>query len=116
MAKRDDPLADWMADLPPEFVTCRDLGHSWRPWRAWNDTDEREYVQILRCSRCKTNRTRSIDYRGGRGSNRYSYPDDYQAPKGHGLLGQDGRADLRLLAIQRFIEQAGDTGPAKDAR
>jgi len=107
MAKRrGDPLNDWMTHLPQEFVTCRDLGHSWVPYRAWRDSKEREYVQVLRCSSCRTERHRRIDYRGNRSGNSYEYPDDYTAPAGTGVLSAGGRADLRLLAIQRFIEDS----------
>lgn len=113
-AKSD--VSTWAADLPPEWLLCRDLGHLWQPWQAWHDKAAREYTQVLRCGRCEVERVRSLDYRGQRTGGHYNYPDGYLAPAGSGFLSQDGRADIRLLSFLRLLDEDDEVGARRQRK
>lgn len=97
---------DWASALDHRFLMCRTLRHVWAPTRVLTERDGRHLVftQVLTCSRCETERLWKIDDRGHVVSSSYSYPDGFTAPAGSGFLDEDGRADLRLLAVTRLAD------------
>lgn len=122
MARKTSDVTTWAEGLPPEFLACRDMGHAWRSWRAWKDTRARCFVQVLRCERCRTERERELSLRGERLSQTYRYPEttegeaSYLAPKGSGAFTSEGRADLRLLSLERLVGEQDQAPPADLAR
>lgn len=101
-------VAAWADELPDKFLTCRDMGHQWRPHSARWDSKERAYVRVLRCGRCKTDRVQVIDAYGGIVSGSYDYPDGYTAPSGTGRINGDGRSALRLTSTLRLVSRFGE--------
>lgn len=90
------------ADLPENFLLCREMGHNWRPWAAQWSPQEQCYERILRCTRCKTERHQTLTNRGGVVTSHYQYPEGYQH-KGFGRISGEGRDLLRLESITRAI-------------
>lgn len=109
-------ISEWVETLSPEQLLCRDLGHTWTPYRAWRDVSNHEYVQVLRCNRCHAERQRHLDFRGQRVSQSYSYEDGYLAPKGSGAFTASGRAELRLISIERLVADTNAMDAATDER
>jgi hypothetical protein len=88
--------------MTPEFVACRDYGHSWKPFTAtWNPTF-RYYESQLKCQRCNTVRTRFIGPQGQRAGGRYDYVDGYTI-KGLGFLSVDDRDHIRLASMLNLV-------------
>lgn len=95
-------LTGAIKQLQPEFVQCRDWGHSWRPFTARWIQNMNHYESILRCARCETERVRFIGKRGEILGSKYDYQDGYQM-KGSGVLSTSDRDQIRLASI-RIIE------------
>lgn len=90
-----------ISQLRPEYVQCRDFGHSWRPFTARWITSGNYYEQIFRCGRCETERFRYLGSRGQILSSKYDYADGYQMI-GAGYLSSGDRDHIRLASIRQF--------------
>jgi hypothetical protein len=64
----------------PDFVVCRDVGHTWREQEKHIDDDGLH--RTLRCSRCTMRRVEIITRFGALAYRNYERPDDYLMPKG----------------------------------
>lgn len=93
--------------LPEEFVSCRDVGHTWRQFRVIRVRGG--YNRDLFCPTCKTNRHEFISRTGEKLSTSYTYPDGYQF-KGMGRIQGDGRNVLRLESVVRVLDKAISAG------
>jgi hypothetical protein len=114
--RRRTDVHDWASQLDHRFLMCRTLRHVWAPTRVLMEREGRRlvYVQVLTCSRCETERVWRIDDRGHVVGSSYAYPDGFAAPAGSGFLDEDGRADLRLLAVTRLADAAAVQADARD--
>lgn len=91
-------IEEAVAQMTPEFIACRDYGHSWQPFTVnWNPAD-RYYQQQLKCGRCRTLRTRFLGPHGERGGGRYEYAEGYVI-SGLGFLSTSDRDRIRLASM-----------------
>lgn len=99
----------WARDLDERALACRTMRHAWAPFRAFSSREGRRvtFTAVYRCGRCETDRHVKIDDRGYVLSSSYSYTDGYLAPPGV-RLGEDGRAELRLLSFSRLLDTIAD--------
>jgi hypothetical protein len=96
-------LSAWTTGLPDAYLTCRDMGHTWRPFTAqWVPADNC-YTRTLRCGRCQTERYQVIGPDGLVLAGQYNYAEGYTAPAGTGRLDTVGRGELRLESVLRLI-------------
>jgi|SRR6478735_8709888 len=105
--KRKAPISDtglskWAQQLEPEQLLCRDLGHTWKPSRVFKGKLN-SFIQVLRCTQCKALRRREINRYGQVLGASYTYPEGYLAPTGVFATSSDGRSQLRLLSLQRMM-------------
>lgn len=100
-------IDEWAERLPDAYLTCRDMGHTWRPFRAEWHPEENAYWRSLRCSRCRTERAQWISSTGHIAhGNAYTYPEGYTAPPGAGRMDGGGRDAIRLHSVLRTIEKS----------
>jgi hypothetical protein len=100
-------FGEWVEDLSPAFLGCRDFGHVWRAITAGWDAEHNSFVRTQRCQRCKTNRTQYVGRDGTiDGGNKYEYPEGYKTPAGSGLWDRDQRAVVRLASTLKMIRDA----------
>lgn len=99
-----DDVRLWAGELPPSFVMCRDLGHTWKPYTVRFDRELNSYERVLRCPRCQTERSQSMSMSGLILSNHYTYPDGYQVPAGSGRIDQQGRGIIRITTTLASLE------------
>jgi hypothetical protein len=104
----DSAAADWIGDLPPTFLACRDMGHAWRPQTASFESAARQYRRVLRCQRCKADRVQYLSMRGHVESTHYVYPDGYTRPAGAEFGPYDSamRDVVHLTAVTRLVEDS----------
>lgn len=107
VAKRRVPAAakaitSWAEQLVPQQLLCRDLGHNWKPSRVFPAKNS-GFVQVLRCTQCRALRRRVIGRDGQILGAAYTYPDGYLAPTGVFATSADGRSQLRLVSLQRML-------------
>lgn len=100
-------IEGWAAELPTEFVECRDstLSHRWASNGADFDRRQFRYVRFIRCDRCGTEKQLFIDPKGyivGRRSAKY--PSGYLRPAGSGHLTKEENAALRIESVLRGID------------
>lgn len=95
-----EPTARAIAEIPTDYLQCRDFGHAWQPYTA--RLAGAEYLSVIRCMRCGTERTRRIGQRGQVLATDYHYADGYQI-HGLGRLTGTDRDMLRLASVQRLI-------------
>lgn len=89
-----------IADMPIEFVECRDMNHSWRRFSARWMASEHHYESILRCARCQAEKVRFLSSTGRiLSAPKYEYREGYLLPKGHGNLSSDDRDRIRLASV-----------------
>lgn len=100
---RVDEVAAFAANLPEEFLQCREMGHNWRPHSAKWVPQYHVYERSMRCSRCATERHQVLSDVGHVLSGGYHYPEGY-AHKGFGRITGDGRDRLRLESIFRVLD------------
>lgn len=101
----------WGEELPDAYLSCRDLGHTWRPFTASWDSQERAYRRVLQCSRCTTERTQWVSSSGHIAhGNSYNYPEGYTAPGGWGRMDGQARDALRLQSVLRMVETTEERG------
>jgi hypothetical protein len=100
-----DAVAHWSEHLPDNYVTCRDMRHTWRPYTA--KPIDGGYERVLRCARCGTRRVQELDMRGHVRRGHYVYPDGYQAPPGTGRMDSDA---LRLESTLRYMTKTTTKG------
>lgn len=96
-------VAEFAADLPEDFLLCREMGHRWLPYQASQNNDG-SFHRALRCPRCKTRKEQEISRRGVIESTTYKHPEGY-LHVGMGRIAGDGRGVLRLESIQRSINR-----------
>lgn len=95
-------------DLKDAYLTCRTLGHAWRPRTASWNSEARAYYAAYLCERCGGERACWFDQYGRPVSNRYTYPEGYVMP-GVGRLDRDDRGTIRLEALARQLGQSVTT-------
>jgi len=100
-SKRD--VADWAAELPDEYLECRDYGHKFKPWAIRFDDEHNAYVRVARCASCKSTRPEWLGLGGAREKANISYRDGYLAPAGSGRLVMEDRNALRMESITRQL-------------
>lgn len=98
-------VAHWATHLTETFLSCRDMGHAWRPYTASWVPRDREYRRTLLCSRCKTQRVQRLNSSGYVESTHYVYPDEYLLPAGNGTYDSAARAAVHLASVQRMVEK-----------
>lgn len=98
-----DEIEEFAAELPEEFLLCREMGHRWLPYQAALN-DDGTYHRALRCPRCKTRKEQDISGRGVVLSTQYQHPEGY-LHQGMGRIAGDGRGLLRLESIKRTISR-----------
>ena len=96
-------VADWASHLAESFLSCRDMGHAWRPYTAQWVPKDRQYRRTLQCSRCKTQRVQRLSSSGYVESTHYTYPDEYLLPAGNGTYDSAARAAVHLASVQRML-------------
>jgi len=101
MPERD--VAEWAADLPDEYLECRDYGHKFKPWAIRFDEEHNAYVRVARCASCKSTRPEWLGLGGSRDKANISYRDGYLAPAGSGRLRMEERNQLRLESVTRQL-------------
>jgi hypothetical protein len=95
--------ADWIEQLPGEYLDCRVMTHAEKAYTA--KPDGRGLAVTLICERCRRKRTIFFDsrhWRTGRSVTNYSEAVGYLAPKG------TGPADKPAIAA-RWLENLGGT-------
>jgi len=102
MASERD-VAEWAADLPDEYLECRDYGHNWKPWAVRFDEEHNAYVRVARCGRCKSTRPEWMGMGGSRDRTSIAYRDGYLAPAGTGRLVMKDKDALRLESVTRQL-------------
>ena len=100
-SKRD--VADWAAELPDEYLECRDYGHKFKPWAIRFDDEHNAYVRVARCASCKSTRPEWLGLGGAREKANIAYRDGYLAPAGSGRLVMEDRNALRMESITRQL-------------
>lgn len=95
-------LAERAHQLKDAYVTCRTIGHAWRPMTASWHPDQGAYYAAYRCTRCRTERRCWYDRHGRPASTSYDYPEGY-AMKGLGHLDADDRGTIRIEALTRML-------------
>ncbi len=101
-AKQTEPKRKNVADVPDEFLDCRDLGHAWARPRVVEDKKFRHYTRLVVCSRCATERIQVISLAGMLVATSYRYATGYLL-NGAGGLTVDDRAKMRLRNLKRFL-------------
>lgn len=96
-------VQDFAEELSDAHLHCRELGHLWRPHSAGRYKDG-GFERVLRCNRCRTRRQQTLTGAGMVQTNKYIYPDGYQA-KGLGRIVGEGRGILRIASITRVIDK-----------
>lgn len=85
--------------ISPEFLPCRDYGHTWLPYDAAIETKPRRIRRILLCGKCGTKRTQTLDSKYEIVGNSYSYPRGYIV---QGRLDSTDRAAIRAQTTAMF--------------
>lgn len=117
LSKLTRQVVAWGEELPDAFLTCRDMGHTWRPYTAAWDSQERAYRRELICARCTTVRVQWVSATGHIAhGNAYTYPEGYTAPTGTGRMDGQARDALRLQSVLRMVETVGDTAKLEDRK
>lgn len=90
------------ADLPDQFLPCREISHQWVPLSASWDDEARIYLRSLRCRICHTRKHQRLLPDGHIASSKMEYPDGYLV-KGQGRMRTWQRDELRLRLVNRQI-------------
>lgn len=96
------------SQLTDRLLSCRELGHVWRPYTVEVVRERRRiggYVRVMRCAQCKTERHQTLDSRGGVVSNHYRYADGYLAAHVEPGFTRDA---FRLEAVTRWVAKHDD--------
>ena len=104
MSKREEQfLSEHLADLPDDYVECRELRHQWFRQGKYTEVKGSKglVARTLECARCEAVRTDVLNVQTfDRVGTTYTYPDNYTI-KGNTLRG--GAAKLvRREAFARF--------------
>ncbi len=92
-------LLDFVADLPLEFLECRQYNHAWTGETV--HSGKKQYQVTLRCLRCKSYAREVLLEDGSReGKRQIQYVEGYLA-HGMGRLDGRGRSALRLEGVHR---------------
>lgn len=90
-------IAERLEQWEDRFVTCRDLGHT---WKLMDITDGSTVVREFICRGCSAVRWQAIKRSSGVIiSNRYRYPKGYLLERGAGI----SRRDIRVEALNRLL-------------
>lgn len=92
-----------LGSYPDEYLSCRDMGHAWKPVTAIRRPD-RNIERILGCTRCGARRTQVLDRSGYILSSNYSYAEHYTI-SGAGRMTTATRARLRLSNLLRLLDK-----------
>jgi hypothetical protein len=105
MPRKEAPesLEAFVDGLSDRVLTCRELGHHWRPLTVTWEREARAYHRQMRCPSCRTVRTQILTEHGHVISNGYRYPDGYLAGN---LTERVSRDAFRMAAVQRFLAAA----------
>lgn len=96
-------VKSFAADLPDEFLLCRELHHHWKPWTVAREG--RSYIRVLRCSRCTTERHQKLSHRGEVLGTHYVHPEGYLREAGSGRITGEGLNLLRLESLNRTTKK-----------
>lgn len=90
---------EFIGELPDEYLTCRELGHSWRQ-NSLGRSDAWGFLRVLMCTSCGKERHDRLDTYG----RRVDRPRYFQ-PEGYGFKGASrwniGREDFRREVLRR---------------
>lgn len=96
-----------LLEYDPEFLSCRDVMHTWpdrRVWRWKQVTDEQgrtvAYSRAMMCTRCSTIARDVINARNGASVRTYHWPEGYSMPKGQAVT----KRDVRMEQLRRVSE------------
>lgn len=106
-SKEPETLEAFVEGLSDRVLSCRELGHHWRPLTVTWEPEARAYHRQMRCPGCRTVRTQVLTESGHVLSNGYRYPDGYLAS---GVAERINRDAFRMEAVQRFLEQHQPNG------
>ena len=104
MGSHERLLEEAIEKMPPEFIECRDLGHSWRKRNARWIASDNCYEQTLQCARCSTERVRFLGRYGAILESHYGYAEGYTV-KGIGRFTTSDRDAVRLASIRPDLEE-----------
>lgn len=99
-------IETFAAGLRDAFISCRELGHVWRPHTVQYDASSASYDRVLRCTRCRTERVQVLNRHGHVVANRYRYVEGYQAKNVE--RGVYSRDVFRVEAVERFLKKASE--------
>lgn len=88
--------------LKDAHLTCRTIGHAWKPQTAAWHAESAAYYAAYGCTRCRTERRCWYDRHGHPVSTSYAYPEGY-AMTGLGHLDADDRGTIRVEAFTRML-------------
>lgn len=95
-------------DLTPEAVSCRGLGHLWKPYTAkWYERANlkfKGYNVTLVCDRgCGTSKHFMLSQRGEYFPATYTYGDRYLLEKGNDPITREDRGQFKLEALSDWL-------------
>lgn len=90
--------AQWLAQVDPLTLLCRDTGHMWRPHTAARTPTG--FVRTLGCARCDTTKTQQLDRQGGLTKTTYRHAPGYLTPRG---VQAPAKQELRLDGISHQL-------------
>lgn len=94
-------LRQFVADLPAEFLECRQYNHAWTGHTVTRG--KKQYTVVLLCLRCKSHAREILSDDGSReGKRSIQYVEGYLA-HGMGRLDGQARAALRLEGVHRNL-------------
>lgn len=94
-------LAGAVRHLRPEYVVCRDWGHSWAPQGSFLDGKHRQWESSAICRSCTSVRTRRVSsVTGERLDSDIEYADGYLMA-GAGRLNTEDRNMIRLASMRQ---------------
>lgn len=94
-------LRAFVADLPAEFLECRQYNHAWTGYTV--ESGRKQYTVTLRCLRCKSFAREVLAQDGSReGTRTIQYVEGYLA-HGMGRMTGEARSALRLEGVHRHV-------------
>lgn len=102
------------AQWTDEQITCRDLGHHWRPADALHVARLRYWRVSHECARCGMVRIREMSESGHVFASSYVYPEGYLV-KGLGRIAGEAKDAVRIAAVRR-VEAVEVSGNLREVR
>lgn len=95
--------------MPFEYLTCRDMGHAWKPYTV--DRERRMWMSTMLCGRCGSFKVRTISSQGRLVKSNMQYADGYLIA-GWGVMSAEDKAKMRLALLTRLAEEYGSAAEA----